>query len=87
MKYIPRIVDNIISTYLETFGAICIRGPKWCGKTTTAEQHSRSIIKLQDPDFTDSYLKTASIKPSLLLKGDIRDLLMNGRTYLSYGML
>lgn len=70
MKYIPRIVDNIISTYLETFGAICIRGPKWCGKTTTAEQHSRSIIKLQDPDFTDSYLKTASIKPSLLLKGD-----------------
>ena len=87
MKYIPRIVDNIISTCLETFGAICIRGPKWCGKTTTAEQHSRSIIKLQDPDFTDSYLKTASIKPSLLLKGDIRDLLMNGRTYLSYGML
>lgn len=55
---------------LETFGAVLIEGPKWTGKTTTAEQHAKSVIKLQDPDMADEYLATAAAKPSLLLKGD-----------------
>lgn len=55
---------------LETFGAVLIEGPKWTGKTTTAEQHAKSVIKLQDPDMTDEYLATAATKPSLLLKGE-----------------
>lgn len=54
---------------LEAFGAILIEGPKWCGKTTTAEQYAKSVIKLQDPDMLDEYLATAETKPSLLLKG------------------
>lgn len=54
---------------LEAFGAILIEGPKWCGKTTTAEQYAKSVIKLQDPDMRDEYLATAEAKPSLLLKG------------------
>lgn len=55
---------------LEAFGAVLIEGPKWTGKTTTAEQHAKSVIKLQDPDMADEYLATAAAKPSLLLKGD-----------------
>lgn len=55
---------------LEAFGAVLIEGPKWTGKTTTAEQHARSVIKLQDPDMADEYLTTAATKPSLLLKGE-----------------
>ena len=55
---------------LETFGAVLIEGPKWTGKTTTAEQHSNSFIKLQDPDMAEEYLATAATKPSLLLKGE-----------------
>ena len=55
---------------LETFGAVLIEGPKWTGKTTTAEQQAKSVIKLQDPDKTEEYLTTADTKPSLLLKGD-----------------
>lgn len=51
-------------------GAIVIVGPKWCGKTTTAQQHSKSELKLQDPDNREINLKTADIKPSLLLKGE-----------------
>ena len=35
---------------LEAFGAILIEGPKWTGKTTTAERIARSVIKLHDPD-------------------------------------
>lgn len=55
---------------LDTFGAVLIEGPKWTGKTTTAEQHAKSFIKLQDPDMADEYIATAATKPSLLLKGE-----------------
>lgn len=70
MKYIPRIIDSTIDMYLEIFGALNIRGPKWCGKTTSAENHAKSVIKLQDPDYSEVYQQTAAVKPSLLLKGD-----------------
>ena len=70
MKYYNRIIDSQLESYLEVFGAVLIEGPKWCGKTTTAEQFSKSVIKLQDPDMRDEYLATAHIKPSLLLEGD-----------------
>ena len=70
MKYLPRILDNILEDRLDAVGAVLIAGPKWCGKTTTAMQKAKSILKLQDPDKTQGYLKTAEIKPSLLLKGD-----------------
>ena len=55
---------------LEAFGAVLIEGPKWTGKTTTAEQQAKSVIKMQDPDNASEYLTTASAKPSLLLKGE-----------------
>nr|WQH65308.1 AAA family ATPase [Methanosphaera sp. ISO3-F5] len=45
-------------------------GPKWCGKTTTAEQHSKSMIKLQDRDKSTLYLQWAEIRPSKLLEGE-----------------
>lgn len=69
MKYLKRIADNQLALRLEAFGAVQIKGPKWCGKTTTAGMHSKSIIKMQDPDKRESYLATARTKPSLLLKG------------------
>ena len=43
---------------LEAFGAVQIVGPKWCGKTTTAMQQSKSVIKMQDPDKREGYLAT-----------------------------
>lgn len=70
MQYIPRVIDETIDFYLEVFGAVNIRGPKWCGKTTSAERHAKSVIKLQDPDHSETYRQTAAVKPSLLLKGD-----------------
>lgn len=70
MKYLHRVADKMLQERLETFGAVLIEGPKWTGKTTTAEQHARSFIKLQDPDMAEEYLATAATKPSLLLKGE-----------------
>lgn len=70
MNYLYRIADDLLKIKLETFGAVQIKGPKWCGKTTTAEQFSRSVLKMQDPDKREGYLATARTKPSMLLKGE-----------------
>ena len=70
MKYLSRVADKMLQERLEAFGAVLIEGPKWTGKTTTAEQQAKSIIKLQNPDKANEYLATAKTKPSLLLKGD-----------------
>lgn len=68
--YLKRIIDDIIEEQLEMIGALVIVGPKWCGKTTTAQQHANAILKLQDPDNFKSYEELASIKPSKLLEGE-----------------
>ena len=70
MKYIKRIVDDEIALQLKVAGAIQIKGPKWCGKTTSARQVAKSVLELQNPDLQDNYLELASTKPSLLLEGD-----------------
>ena len=68
--YLRRIADDELSLRLEAFGAVQIKGPKWCGKTTTAEQQAKSVVKLQDPDKRDGYLATIRTKPSIILKGE-----------------
>lgn len=62
-------MDDELSELLEYMGAILIIGPKWCGKTTTAKQHAKSIIELQDPTYSKNYLKLADVDPLSLLKG------------------
>lgn len=68
--YIKRTCDENLKLKLETFGAVHIIGPKWCGKTTTAKQFAKSYIEMQDPDKREMYLETAKIKPSNLLIGE-----------------
>ena len=68
-NYLPRIADKLLVDALEVSGAVLIEGPKWCGKTRTAKEHANSELYMQDPDNRISYLQTANIKPSLLLKG------------------
>ena len=70
MNYLNRIADDELEFRLECSGAVLIQGPKWCGKTTTAAQQAKSIIKLQDTDKNEGYKQTSLVKPSLLLKGD-----------------
>ena len=70
MSYSHRIADLQLAERLEAFGAVLIEGPKWCGKTTTAEQLSKSVIKMQDTEMQEEYAATAASKPSLLLMGE-----------------
>ncbi|MDR3120636.1 MAG: DUF4143 domain-containing protein [Clostridiales bacterium] len=69
-KYLRRIADGVLDAALEASGAVLIEGPKWCGKTRTATERAASKLLMQDPDYTEPYLKAADTKPSLLLKGD-----------------
>ena len=57
-EYLHRIIDSELELRLEASGATLIIGPKWCGKTTTAEQQAKSVLKMQDPDMRESYLAT-----------------------------
>ena len=69
--YKNRIVDKILEKKLKGKGAVLIQGPKWCGKTTTAEQISKSILYMTKPDEREQNLTLAEINPSLLLQGDV----------------
>ncbi len=69
-KYLSRYIDDELEELLEYMGAVLIVGPKWCGKTTTAKQHAKSMIQLQDPSNSYNYLKLAKLDPLLLLDGD-----------------
>ena len=69
-KYLPRIVDDILIRKLKGRGAVLIQGPKWCGKTTTAEQVSNSVIYMDEPDRKEQNIQLADISLSLLLEGE-----------------
>ena len=79
-KYLKRIADRVLQERLAASGAVLIEGPKWCGKTRTALENSKSHLFMQDPDKAISYLKAADTKPSLLLKGDTPRLLDEWQT-------
>jgi predicted AAA+ superfamily ATPase len=70
MKYIIRATDVIVSEKLLGLGGLIITGPKWCGKTSTAEQFSNSALYLDDLESGDNNIQIASLNPSLLLKGE-----------------
>ena len=68
-QYHPRIADRILARKLEGKGAVLIEGPKWCGKTTTAEQIAASILYLDDPETEKQNLMMAGLNPKRLLAG------------------
>lgn len=74
-EYKSRIVDNLLKRKLEGIGAVLIEGPKLCGKTTTAEQFSKSILYVANPQERQQNLRMADIDPSFLLQGEVPRLL------------
>ena len=70
-EYKRRIADEILERKLKGKGAVLIQGPKWCGKTTTAEQISKSILYMANPEEKEQNITLADINPNLLLNGDV----------------
>ena len=60
----------MIAERLAYSGAILVEGPKWCGKTTTCEQHAKSVAYISDPDMREYYLDMARIRMQRLLEGE-----------------
>ncbi len=70
-KYRKRIADDILKRKLEGKGAVLIEGPKWCGKTTTAEQLAASIIYMDEPEKKEQNVMMSELNPRRLLKGEV----------------
>jgi len=68
--YLPRIIDSVVNNHLHAFGAVCIEGAKWCGKTWTASNHSKSKVYLGDPSGNFQNKSLAKLDPKLVLEGD-----------------
>jgi len=71
MGYRPRIYDEILAGKLRSASAVLVQGPKWCGKTTTAEQLAQSVLYMSDPDNLSKNLLLASTSVKSLLEGDV----------------
>ncbi len=69
-KYRPRVIDSLIKRYLNVFGAVCIEGPKWCGKTWTSSLHSNSEFLVGDPSGNFSNRLLAEMEPFTVFNGD-----------------
>lgn len=68
-KYRKRIADDILKRKLEGKGAVLIEGPKWCGKTTTAEQFAASVLYMDNPEKKEQNIAISELSPKRLLKG------------------
>ncbi|HIY82447.1 MAG TPA: hypothetical protein H9823_01145 [Candidatus Rubneribacter avistercoris] len=68
-SYLPRLLDKRIAEDLEVFGAVCIQGPKYCGKTWTGRSFANSEISLLDPSGGFQNRELAELAPSVALQG------------------
>ena len=62
--YMPRILDKELEKKLKIIGCVLIEGCKWCGKSTTARRHAKSILELQNVDDKAKFDLIAKTKPS-----------------------
>ena len=74
-RYRKRIADDILIRKLEGKGAVLIEGPKWCGKTWTALNHSNSVVYLNNTadNFREKHL--AEMDVNLILKKEKPELI------------
>lgn len=68
--YRHRIMDDLLIKKLQARGAVLIEGPKWCGKTTTAEEFAASKIMLSRPDVKEHFKNMLEIDTDTALAGN-----------------
>jgi predicted AAA+ superfamily ATPase len=69
--YLPRLIDKQVALELESFGAVCIEGAKWCGKTWTSRHHSNSALYLGDPSGNFQNRELMNLAPEVALDGKV----------------
>ena len=68
--YRRRIMDGMLAKKLQSKGAVLIEGPKWCGKTTTAEEIAASKVMLARTDVKEHFKSLLEIDMDAALAGD-----------------
>lgn len=68
--YLPRLADKHLDILLQGFGAVCIEGPKWCGKTWTGLNRANSAVFIASPENNFQYRELARLSPELILEGE-----------------
>lgn len=69
-NYKHRIIDSLLKKKLQAKGAILIEGPKWCGKTTTAEEIAASKVMLARTDVKNNFKNLLEIDIEAALSGE-----------------
>lgn len=69
-NYRHRIMDGLLRKKLQAKGAVLIEGPKWCGKTTTAEEMAASKIMLARSDVKNNFQNLLEIDMDIALDAD-----------------
>lgn len=67
MSYIKRIIEEDFLEKLAVSGAVLIKGPKSCGKTSTSKQYAKSVLEMDRDKQVPIIMAT---NPQLLLVGD-----------------
>ncbi len=68
--YKNRIIDTVLQEELDAMGAVLIEGPKACGKSTTGEHASGSVIFMDDPMRRSQYLQMVETDINYILRGE-----------------
>ena len=63
-------MDDLLARKLRAKGAVVLEGPKWCGKTTTAEQIATSRVMLAKENIRTSFASLIEIDPHTALTGE-----------------
>ena len=82
--YIPRLFDQILEFSLKSKGAVVIVGPKWCGKSTTANRYASTVIDLMPLETRQDYVALAKIAPSNLLNIGPKPILIDEWQHISF---
>lgn len=68
--YKKRVIDGLLAKKLQAKGAVLIEGPKWCGKTTSAEEMAASKVLLSKPDTRDQFINLLEVDSDTALAGN-----------------
>ena len=69
--YLNRVIDSCIDEHLKISGALLIEGPKWCGKTRTAEEHANSKLSMRSSNQINALELAIETGSKVFLEGDV----------------
>lgn len=82
--YINRLFDGIMEFTLKSKGAMVIVGPKWCGKSTTANRYAKTVIDLMPLESRHDFIELAKISPANFLNYGPKPILIDEWQHVSF---